>query len=77
MSAATTCTVLLVRAAHRNGDSLVGAALRGALGCVLFVALVAWWVRARDRLRKKIRAFMSEGRAYTAAQRRPEGTTAA
>lgn len=77
VSAATTCTVLLVRSAQRHGDSLVGAALRGALGCVLFVALVAWWVRARDRLRKKIRAFLDEGRSYTAAQRSHEGKSAA
>jgi hypothetical protein len=77
VSTATTCTVLLVRTAQRHGDSLTGAALRGALGATLFVALVAWWVRARDRLRLKIRSFLDEGRAYTANQRNNGGTSAA
>ena len=31
--------------------------------------LVFQWVRLRDRLRRKIRAFMDEGRAYTSQQR--------
>jgi hypothetical protein len=69
VSGATTCTVLLARAALRNGQSVTAAAIRGALGALLVVALVGWWVKMRDRLRKKIRAFMDEGRAYSSQQR--------
>ncbi len=69
VSTLTTCTVLLPRAAFERGDSVVAAAVRGALGSLLVVLLVFQWVRLRDRLRRKIRAFMDEGRAYTSQQR--------
>lgn len=65
-----TCTVLLPRLALRQGDSTVGAAVRGALGCLLLTALVAYWVRVRDKVRASVRRFMEEGRQQTAAQRR-------
>ena len=64
-----TCTVLLPRQALRNGDSLAGAATRGAIGSLLITALVCYWVKVRDEVRKKIRSFMEEGRAQTSAQR--------
>ena len=64
-----TCTVLLPRAALRNGDSLVGAALRGAVGSLLVIGAVCYWVKVRDRVRLKIRQFMDEGRSQTSAQR--------
>jgi hypothetical protein len=64
-----TCSVLLVRSASRNGESLIGAALRGALGALFVAGMVAYWTKVRDRLRKKIREFMNEGRAQTQAQR--------
>lgn len=64
------CAVLLPRAASRAGDSVEGASVRGAVGEVLFIVAVAWWVRLRDRVRRSVRAFMAEGRSYTAAQRR-------
>jgi hypothetical protein len=64
-----TCTVLLPRQALRNGDSLAGAATRGAMGSLLITGLVCYWVKVRDEVRKKIRSFMEEGRAQTAAQR--------
>ncbi|MFZ4720720.1 MAG: DUF6297 family protein [Ilumatobacteraceae bacterium] len=69
VSAAGVSTVLLVRVAMRLGDSLTGAAIRGALGSLLIVVLVHQWVRLRDRLRRRIREFMEEGRNYTAQQR--------
>ena len=69
VSTLTTCTVLLPRAAYEAGESVVGAAVRGAIGSLLVVLLVFQWVRLRDRLRRKIRAFMDEGRAYTSQQR--------
>ena len=45
------------------------AGLTIGLVLLLFVALVAYWTKVRDRLRHKIRQFMEEGRAQTAAQR--------
>jgi hypothetical protein len=69
VSAATTCTVLLPRSALRLGQSIPAAAVRGALGALLVAALVGYWVKVRDRLRQKIRAFMEEGRAYSSTQR--------
>jgi hypothetical protein len=69
VSTLTTCTVLLPRAALRKGQSATAASVRGALGVLLVVALVAYWVRIRDRLRHKIRAFLDEGRANTSSQR--------
>ncbi len=69
VSMLTTCTVLLPRAALEVGDSTVGAAVRGAIGALLVVVLVFQWVRLRDRLRRKIKSFMDEGRNYTAQQR--------
>jgi Family of unknown function (DUF6297) len=69
VSTLTTCTVLLPRAAFENGGSVVAAAVRGAIGSLLVVLLVFQWVRLRDRIRRKIRAFMDEGRAYTSQQR--------
>ncbi|MEI8238189.1 MAG: hypothetical protein WCI22_02110, partial [Actinomycetota bacterium] len=69
VSAATTCTVLLPRAALRNGNSVTAASVRGAIGALLFTALVAYWVKIRDRLHQKIRSFMDEGRAQSSMQR--------
>lgn len=61
--------VLLVRSAIKYGDNAVGAALRGALGTVLFIAAAAYWVRKRDDLSRAIKKFMNEGRDYTTQQR--------
>ena len=69
VSMLTTCTVLLPRHALRNGDSVTAAAVRGSIGVLLVVALVAYWVKVRDRLHAKIRAFMQEGRALSSSQR--------
>jgi hypothetical protein len=38
-------------------------ALRAAVGLVLAVGLVAWWVRRRDQYRDRVRAFLEAGRA--------------
>ena len=69
VSALTTCTVLLPRDALRKGQSVTAASVRGAIGVLLVVALVAYWVRIRDRLRHKIRTFLDEGRNYSSSQR--------
>ena len=69
VSALTTCSVLLPRLALRHGDSTTAAAMRAALGVLLVVALTGYWVRVRDALRARIRAFMEEGRAYSSGQR--------
>ena len=65
-----TCTALLPRLALQRGDSLVGAAVRGAVGCLLLTGVVAYWVRVRDKVRASVARFMEEGRQQTAAQRR-------
>jgi hypothetical protein len=70
ISTLTTCTVLLPRDALRKGQSVTAASVRGALGVLLVVALVAYWVRVRDRLRHKIRTFLDEGRAYSSSSQR-------
>lgn len=69
VSAAGASVVLLPRQAFRNGESVVGASFRGAVGALLIVVGVHQWTRWRDRLRRKFRSFMEEGRAYTAQQR--------
>jgi hypothetical protein len=63
-------SVLAVRQALPKGlTSTLAADARVAVGLLLLVALVAAWVRYRDRLRAKFRAFMDEGRTYTSQQR--------
>ncbi len=69
VSALTTCTVLLPRTALRLGDSVTAASIRAALGATLVVLLIGYWVRVRDRLRRRIRAFLDEGKAYSSQQR--------
>ena len=65
VSALSACTVLLVRHAATFGTSLVGGAIRGAVGAALLVVLITYWVRRRDQWRRKFRQFMSDGRSYT------------
>jgi hypothetical protein len=69
VSALAACTVLLVRHAETLGSSTVGGALRGAIGASLLVVLITVWVRKRDRWRRKLRQFMSDGQSYTKQQR--------
>ena len=64
-----TLNILIVRSAWRVGDSAVAAAGRAALGTVLFIAVVAWWVRKHEDFARAIKGFMNEGREYTAQQR--------
>lgn len=69
VSAAGAAMALGTRGVIERGDaSPVATAARGALAIVLLTAGVAAWVRSRDRLRRKIRAFMSEGREHTRQQ---------
>lgn len=77
VSAVGASVVLVPRAAARAGNSVDAAAVRAVAAAVLFVVVLYWWVRLRDRVHRSVRAFMSEGRAYTAAQRRQQsGRTA-
>jgi hypothetical protein len=69
VSAAGAAIVLIPRSAVRLGQGAEAASLRAALAGVLFVLVIAYWVKVRDELRRKIRSFMSDGRSYTAAQR--------
>ena len=43
--------------------------LRGAVGALLLIIVVGYWVRKRDHWRRKFRQFMSEGKAYNKPQR--------
>ncbi len=69
VSALAASTILLVRRAERLGQPPAGAALRGAVGAVLLILLVGFWVRRRDQWRRKFRQFMSEGQAFAKQQR--------
>lgn len=69
VSALGASTVLLVRHAERLSTSPTGAAVRGAIGAVLLTVLVGYWVRMRDRWRRKFRRFISDGQSYTKQQR--------
>jgi hypothetical protein len=69
VSALAASTILLVRHAERAGQPPAGAAIRGAVGAVLLVLVVGYWVRRRDQWRRKFRQFMSDGQAYTKQQR--------
>jgi hypothetical protein len=57
--------MLAVRAAvERSGSSAaISAAVRGVLATLLLVAAIGWWVRKRDRIRRKFHSFMDTGRA--------------
>lgn len=69
VSALGTVNVLLVRQAAEHGSSTIGAAVRGAIGNLLLVAITAGWVRKRDDIKAAMRNFMSEGRDHTTQQR--------
>lgn len=69
VSGVGSATVLFVRAAWRDGGSLVGAAARAAVAAVLLVIVVAYWVRGRDRWRRSARTFIAEGRAASGTRR--------
>lgn len=61
--------VFILRVAAVNETSLVGAAIRGAVGSLLLAFLVGYWVKVRDRVRRKFRSFMNAGRAQAAGAR--------
>ena len=64
--------VFIVRAtvdAEGPNASLIGAAIRGAVGSLLLVVVVGYWVKVRDRIRRKFRAFMAEGRTQALGAR--------
>jgi|CXWL01.1.fsa_nt_gi hypothetical protein len=63
-------SVIFVRESIDTGSATaVAAATRAAVLVVLVIAAIATWVRFRDRIRRSVRAFMSEGRAHTQQQR--------
>ena len=70
VSTLSTALALLPRSAVELGDSPVAAAVRASVGIILLVLLTAQWVRLRDRVRRSVRAFMADGRSYTADQKR-------
>lgn len=70
VSAVGAAMALGVRSALVAGTTdPIANAVRGAVAAVLVAAAVATWVRFRDRLRARFRAFMAEGREATQQQR--------
>jgi hypothetical protein len=70
VSALSASTALLMRAAVLDATSLIGMAVRSAIGACLLIAVIVFWVRVRDRWKRAFRKFMDEGRAVTHQQRR-------
>lgn len=70
VSAVGAAMALGVESALQDGGDPLPNAVRGAVAIVLLAVGTAAWVRYRDRARRKIRAFMAEGRDYTQQQRR-------
>jgi hypothetical protein len=62
-------SILVVRSAFEQGDSVVAASVRASIGVLLLVGATGLWVRHRDRMRQKFRSFMAEGRDYSQQQR--------
>ncbi len=70
ISAIGAAMALGVRSAIDNGTSdPLANAIRGCVAVGLLTVLTAAWVKYRDRARRKIKAFMAEGRAQTQQQR--------
>ena len=61
--------VFILRVAVENDGPLVGAAIRGAVGSLLLAVVVGYWVKMRDRIRRKFKAFMAEGRTQALGAR--------
>lgn len=68
ISAASGLPVLGVRAAARDGASVIDSVVRSVLGLVLLLGTTVAWVRKRDDVRRAVRAFLSEGRAAAGRQ---------
>lgn len=69
VSALGCATVFIVRAAADAGTSLTGAAIRAAVGSLLLAGLVSFWVKVRDRVRRKWRTFLEAGRTQALGAR--------
>jgi hypothetical protein len=71
VSAVGALSIIIVRQSvtHDGIDAAVPTAVRTMTAGLLVVAGVATWVRMRDRMRRSMRAFMSEGRAQSQQQR--------
>ncbi len=61
--------VFILRAAVDNDGPLIGAAIRAAVGSLLLAVMVGYWVKVRDRIRRKFKAFMAEGRTQALGAR--------
>ena len=68
------CTpVLIVRSAQENGFNTIGAAIRGAIACILLTILVTGWVHQRDMIHKWWADVMEGGRTAQADRSKSEG----
>lgn len=54
--------VLLVRRADEQGEHAVAMAVRGALGALVLVAAVVWWVERRDTFRRWWRRIIADAK---------------
>ena len=61
--------VFILRVAVENDGPLVGAAIRAAVGSLLLAVVVGYWVKMRDRIRRKFKALMAEGRTQALGAR--------
>ena len=61
--------VFILRVAVVNDGPLISAAIRSAVGSLLLVVIVGYWVKVRDRIRRKFKAFMAEGRTQALGAR--------
>jgi hypothetical protein len=64
VSALAASTILFVRHAGTLHASAIGGAIRGAIGASLLAGLITVWVRRRDRWKRSLRKFMSDGQSY-------------
>ena len=61
--------IIIVRAAHTNGHPEIPAAVRVAVGQLIFAGMIGLWIRRRDIWHAKFKSMMAEGREATAQQR--------
>ncbi len=61
--------VFILRVAVDHDRPLVAGAIRAAVGSLLLAFIVGYWVKVRDRIRRKIKSFMDEGRTQALGAR--------
>jgi hypothetical protein len=62
--------ILAARAAARHGDQPVPPALQATVAVGIMIAVVAWWARRREDIRRKFKGLWAAGDAEFAARQR-------